>query len=60
MLFPDHKEEYCQARANKTKENYLLTVIGHCLIDCEENRVFANDFGGGISKVFYPIGKEIK
>lgn len=48
--------DYAQARANETGRPYLITVYGHCFMDCAHNRNIANNpnVGEGISAKVYP------
>jgi len=48
--------EYAQARANETGRAYLITVFGHCFMDCPQNRTLALDpaIGDGIAVKVYP------
>jgi hypothetical protein len=48
--------EYAQARANETGRPYLITVFGHCFMDCASNRKMALNpaLGEGIAATVYP------
>jgi hypothetical protein len=55
-------QEYAQARADKQNTPYLITLFGHCWLDCLENRALAldPDIGQGIDKIIYPTRKLLK
>jgi len=48
--------DYAQTRANETGRPYIITVFGHCFMDCAHNRKVANnpDIGEGILAKVYP------
>ena len=48
--------DYAQARANETGRPYLITVFGHCFMDCPQNRKLALDpeLGEGIAARVLP------
>jgi hypothetical protein len=46
---------YAQTRANETRCTYLITGIGHVLMDCPENRAFAeSEDAGGLAHEVKP------
>jgi len=48
--------DYAQTRANETGRPYLITIFGHCFMDCPSNRKLAlnSAIGEGIAETIYP------
>ena len=54
MSLPEVPEEYAQRRAQETGRPYLVTMMGHVLLDEPHNRALAVRDLGGVAGTYLP------